>query len=191
MDQLLEKIFIKARTHNSWQEKSIDDDLLKQIYDLAKLGPTSANCQPLRVLFIKSPEAKDKLKKCLYEANIHKAMTAPVTAIFAYDENFYEHLPKLFPHTDAKSMFVNNSTLIEHTAKLNTALQAAYFIIAARSLGLDCGPMAGFNNNICEQEFFQGTTFKPLFLCNLGYGDPSSLFPRLPRHEFTDVCKIL
>lgn len=191
MNQLLNDIFIEARTHYTWQKKPVDDSIIKKIYDLAKLGPTSANCQPLRIIFIKSELEKNKLKECLAPGNIDKTMSAPITAIFAYDTKFYDHLPKLFPHVDAKSWFVGNEELINNTAKLNSALQAAYFIIAARALAVDCGPMSGFNSEVCDKIFLQESNFKSFLLCNLGYGEPSTSFNRLPRYAFKDICKIL
>lgn len=183
-------VFHKARTHTVWQEKPVADDLLQEIYNLAKLGPTSANCCPMRVVFVKSPEAKAKLKPTLDEGNVTKTMTAPVTAIFAYDLDFYEHMPFLFPHADAKSWFEGKEEVIKTTAFRNGTLQAAYFMVAARSLGLDCGPMSGFDNAKLDEAFFQGTNYKSNFLCNLGYGVEEALFPRSPRFEFDQVCDI-
>ncbi|MBX9976960.1 MAG: malonic semialdehyde reductase [Alphaproteobacteria bacterium] len=186
----LKMLFTDARTHNGWLSKDIPDDLLQKVYDAAKFGPTSANCSPLRIVFIKSAEAKEKLKPCLAEGNIEKTMTAPVTAIFADDFAFYDHLPKLFPHADAKSWFAGNQTLIDITAFRNGTLQTAYFMLAARGFGLDCGPMSGFDNTKVDELFFKGTAIKSNFLCNLGYGDTSKLFPRSPRFDFNEVCTI-
>jgi 3-hydroxypropanoate dehydrogenase len=183
------KIFLEARTHSAWQPKPVDDVLLHEIYDLAKMSPTSANCQPLRVVFIKSPEAKARLKPLLAAGNVEKTMTAPVTAIFAHDLEFYEQLPRLFPHTDARSWFKGKPNSDE-TAFRNGTLQAGYFMLAARLLGLDCGPMSGFDNAGVDREFLSGTTYKSNFLCNLGYGDSSKLHPRLPRPNFDEFCKI-
>lgn len=187
----LEILFTEARTHNGWLDKDVDDALLQKIYDVMKFGATSANCSPMRVVFVKSPEAKEKLNQCLAPGNLEKTMTAPVTAIFGDDYSFYDHLPKLFPHTDAKSWFVGNDALIEKTAFRNGTLQGAYFMLAARAFGLDCGPMSGFDNAKCDELFFAGTNVKSNFMCNLGYGDVSKLFPRSPRFNFDEVCKIL
>ena len=155
------------------------------------MGPTSANCSPARIVFVISPEAKRKLKPCLMEGNVDKTMAAPATAIIAYDTRFHEHLPRLFPHTDAKSWFDGNPTLIEETAFRNSSLQGAYLIISARALGLDCGPMSGFDSAKLNAEFFADGRFKSNFLCNIGHGDSGGLFPRSPRFEFDDVCEII
>jgi 3-hydroxypropanoate dehydrogenase len=191
MDSSVKKVFLEGRTHNYWLDKPVDDDLLLKIHELARFGPTSANCCPLRILFIKSREAKEKLRPCLAEGNVEKTMKAPVTAIFSYDLQFYEWLPKLFPHAPARDWFVGNKPLSEETAKRNGALQGAYFMIAARSLGLDCGPMSGFDNAKLDAAFFAGTEIRSNFLCNLGYGDPTKLFPRSPRFEYSEVCQTL
>ncbi len=190
-DAALKLLFTDARTHNGWLDKPVDDDLLIKIYDAAKFGPTSANCSPLRLYFIKSKEAKEKLKPCLAPGNVEKTMAAPVTVIFADDYAFYDHLPKLFPHADAKSWFVGNQPLIDTTAFRNSVLQAAYFMLAARLHGLDCGPMSGFDNAQVDAVFLKDTSYKSNFICNLGYGDASKLFPRSPRFDFSDVCKVL
>lgn len=187
----LDLLFLKARTHSVWLNKPIENELLKKIYDLARMGPTSANCCPLRIAFVVSQEAKAKLKDCLSEGNIEKTMSAPVTALFACDEAFYEKLPILFPQVDAKSWFVGNDQLIKTTSFRNATLQAGYFILAARAMGLDCGPMSGFDNNKVDELFFKGTTYKSNFLCNLGYGNPEKLYPRNPRLSFEEVCSIL
>ena len=184
-------MFRDARTQNEWQDQEVSDVLLQAVFDLAKMGPTSANCSPMRLLFLKSKEAKEKLRPALIEGNVAKTMAAPVTAIIGYDLEFHEHLPKLFPHTDARSWFVGQDALIESTAFRNGSLQGAYLIVAARSLGLDCGPMSGFDNAAVDAAFFAGTKVKSNFLCNLGYGDPKGLFPRSPRFEFDEACKIL
>lgn len=184
-------IFTEARTHGHWKPAApVADDILKRIYNLMKFGPTSANCCPLRIVFVKSQEAKEKLKPCLDEGNVEKTMNAPVTAIFAQDMKFYDHMPKLFPHADAKSWFAGNDPLIAETAMRNSSLQGAYFMIAARAFGLDCGPMSGFNKAKIDEAFFGGTSFKSNFLCNLGHGDPGKLYPRSPRFSFEDVCVI-
>ncbi len=187
----LEKIFTQARTHNAWLPEPVSDGLLHRIYDLMKWGPTSANSSPARIVFVKSKEAKEKLLPCMAPGNVDKTKTAPVTAIIAHDMEFYEKLPKLFPHADARSWFKGNPPLIESTAFRNGTLQGAYFIIAARSLGLDCGPMSGFDNAKVDAAFFAGTTWKSNFVCNLGYGDDTKLFPRAPRLDFNEACKIL
>ncbi len=186
----LAQIFTEARTHNYWQPKEVPDALLTEIYDIMKFGPTSANCSPLRIVFVKSKEAKEKLKPTLDKGNVEKTMAAPVTAIFANDMEFYEKLPKLFPHTDAKSWFVGKPEYIKTTAFRNGSLQAAYFMIAARAKGLDCGPMSGFDNAKLDEAFFKGTAYKSNFICNLGYGDASKLHPRSPRLDFAETCKI-
>jgi 3-hydroxypropanoate dehydrogenase len=188
----LDLIFRRARTHNVWLDKPVDDALLKQAYDLAKLGPTSANMSPMRIVFVRSPEAKEKLKPALDAGNVDKTMKAPVTAIIGMDIHFYEKLPKLFPHADAKSWFKDlPETVLEYIALRNSSLQGAYFILAARALGLDCGPMSGFDNAKVDEAFFAGTTVKSNFLCNLGYGDASKLHPRSPRLSFEEACKIV
>lgn len=186
----LDQIFDEARTYSTWQNKPVSDDILKQIYNHTKFGPTSANCCPMRVVFVKSPEAKEKLKPCLAEGNIEKTMQAPVTAIIAQDMEFYEELPTLFPHTDARSWFTGKKDYIEETAFRNSSLQGGYFIIAARALGLDCGPMSGFDAKKLDEAFFKGTTYRSNFLINLGYGEKQHLHPRSPRLEFDETCKI-
>ena len=190
-EETLEQIFTEARTHSVWLPEPVSDDLLVQIYNLMKWGPTSANSSPARIVFVKSPEAKAKLLPCMAEGNVEKTKAAPVTAIIAQDMEFYEKLPKLFPFADARSWFAGNKPFIESTAFRNSSLQGAYLIIAARSLGLDCGPMSGFDNAKVDAAFFQGTTWKSNFVCNLGYGDSSKLYPRAPRLDFNEACKIL
>ena len=187
----LDLIFSNARTHNAWLDKPVNDLLLKQVYDLAKWGPTSANTSPLRIIFVKSREAKERLKPVLMPGNLDKTMAAPVTAILGMDIHFYELLPRLFPHMDAKAWFTNMpESELEVAALRNSSLQGAYFMLAARALGLDCGPMSGFDNAKVDAEFFAGTTTKSNFLCNLGYGDASKLYPRSPRLDFDEACKI-
>ena len=191
-DEGLDLLFRAARTHSAWRDEPVDDALLRQVYDLAKLGPTSANMSPLRVVFVKSKAAKEKLKPCLDAGNVEKTMRAPVTAIFGMDVHFYEKLPKLFPHADAKAWFKDlPENVLETIALRNSSLQGAYFMLAARALGLDCGPMSGFNNQKVDEAFFAGTTVKSNFLCNLGHGDPSKLFPRNPRLSFDEACMVL
>lgn len=187
----LDIVFREARTYSAWQDRPVSDALLAEIYDLAKMGPTSANCCPMRVVFVRSKEAKEKLRPCLDAGNVEKTMAAPVTAIIAYDMEFYEKLPKLFPHTDARSWFAGKPQKVYDTAFRNGTLQGAYFIIAARACGLDCGPMSGFDNAKLDAAFFNGTPIKSNFLCNLAYGDPSTLHPRSPRLTFDEACKIV
>jgi 3-hydroxypropanoate dehydrogenase len=192
IDDTLDLIFRQARTHNVWLDKPVDEKLLRQVYDLAKMGPTSANMSPMRIVFAKSPEAKERLKPALSEGNVGKTMAAPVTAIIAMDIRFYEKLPKLFPHTDARAWFNDlPEKALEYLALRNSSLQGAYFILAARSFGLDCGPMSGFDNAKVDEAFFAGTTVKSNFLCNLGYGDASKLHPRSPRLDFDEACKVI
>jgi 3-hydroxypropanoate dehydrogenase len=189
-DEGLEILFRQARTHNVWSNEPVDDALLRQVYDLARMGPTSANMCPLRIVFVKSPAAKEKLRPCLDPGNVDKTMKAPVTAIIGMDVHFYEKLPKLFPHVDAKAWFKDlPENVLEYIALRNSSLQGAYFMLAARSLGLDCGPMSGFDNAKVDAAFFAGTTVKSNFLCNLGHGDASKLYPRLPRLSFEEACQ--
>jgi 3-hydroxypropanoate dehydrogenase len=185
-------LFHQARTHNAWHPQPVSDDLLRQIYDLMKWGPTSANSSPARIVFLRTKEAKERLRPALSPLNVDKTMQAPVTVILAYDLKFYEHLPRLFPmKPDMKNMFSSSAQLAEITAFRNGSLQGGYFILAARALGLDCGPMSGFDNAKVDAEFFPSTSVKSNFLCNLGYGDHSKLFPRSPRFEFEEVCQLL
>lgn len=184
-------LFNQARTYNNWQDKDVPDEVVQGIFDLMKMAPTGANCCPARFKFVRSPEAKERLKPHLMEGNVDKTMAAPVTAIIAYDLKFYDHLPKLFPHTDARSWYVGNEALAHETALLNGTLQGGYFILAARAMGLDCGPMAGFNKDGVKKTFFEGQDVEIGFLCNIGYGDSKELHPRSPRFNFGDVCAIL
>ena len=191
-DEALDVIFREARTHNAWQDKPVSDALLKELYDLMKWGPTSANMSPARIVFVTSKEAKEKLAPALMEGNRAKTLQAPVTAIIGYDVKFYERLPELFPHApEAKTWFNWSDEWAEMNAFRNGSLQGAYFMIAARSLGLDCGPMSGFDMNKVNELFFAGTSVKSNFLCNLGYGDPAGLFERSPRLPFDDACSIV
>ena len=187
----LAQLFSEARTHNAWFEGDVSDALLHEIVDIVKRAPTSANCSPARFLFVKSREAKEKLKPHLSEGNRDKTMKAPVCTIVGYDLDFYKHLPKLFPHADAKSWFEGNEAKIFDTAFRNGTLQGAYLIMAARALGLDCGPMSGFDNKGVDRDFFAGTNIKSNFLCSLGHGDASVLFPRSPRFSFDEMARIL
>jgi 3-hydroxypropanoate dehydrogenase len=190
-DQALAQLFRDARTHIGWQNRSIDDTLLRQLTELVLLGPTSANSSPGRFVFVKTPEGKEKLRPALSAGNLEKTMAAPVTVIVGMDMAFYEHLPKLFPHADARSWFVGNERLIADTAFRNSTLQGGYVIVAARALGLDTGPMSGFDQAKVDEAFFAGTTVKSNFLINLGYGDPSKLFARSPRFSFDEAARIV
>jgi 3-hydroxypropanoate dehydrogenase len=191
-DAALAQLLLNARTHNKWQSKDVPDSLLRELVDLMKLGPTSANCQPARIVFVRSTAAKERLKAFLSENNRAKTMSAPVCAILAYDLKFYEHLPRIFPHNQAaRSWFEGKADHIATTALRNGSLQGGYFILAARALGLDTGPMSGFDNAGVDREFFPDGTVKSNFLCSLGYGDPSVLFPRLPRFAFEEIAQIL
>lgn len=190
-DTALDQLFREARTFNAWLPKDVSDEQLHQLYDLAKFGPTSANASPMRVTFVKSKAAKEKLSPFMSEGNRAKTMAAPVTAIVATDHEFYEKLPQLFPHADARSWFVGNQPLIDVTAFRNASLQGAYVILAARSIGLDCGPMSGFDNAGVDAAFFAGTQIRSNFMINIGYGDASrDLFPRSPRLAFDEACRI-
>lgn len=189
-DLALDQIFRSARTQNAFLPREVSDEQLHQLYDLAKFGPTSANSSPMRIVFVKSAAAKEKLKPALSEGNLAKTMAAPVTAIIATDFEFYEHLPKLFPHADARSWYAGNDSLIATTAERNGTLQGAYVIIAARAIGLDAGPMSGFDNAKVDEAFFAGTSIRSNFLINLGYGDPAGLFPRSPRFAFDEAARI-
>ena len=186
-DKWAKRLFLEARTHNGWKEQTISDDKLKELFALAKMGPTSANCSPARFVFVRSKEGKEKLRPALSQGNLDKTMKAPVTVIVAYDERFYDHLPKLFPHTDAKAWFTSSPALAQETAFRNGTLQGAYLIMAARALGLDCGPMSGFNNVGVDAAFFTGTRIKSNFICSLGYGSDKNLFPRNPRLSFEEA----
>ena len=185
-------IFKKARTHNDWLDKDISNDILTEIYDLMKWGPTSANSSPARIIFVKSKVSKDRLLPFVIESNLEKTKSAPVTAIIGHDINFHDHLPELFPHNlDAQNWFNHSIDIAEETAFRNGSMQGAYFIIAARALGLDCGPMSGFDKEGVDNEFFRGTNIKSNFLCNLGYGDKTKLFERSPRFKFNEICEII
>ncbi len=188
----LDQIFMDARTHNFWLEKPVSEATLTELYNIMRMGPTSANCSPARIIFVQSKEAKEKLKPLLMEGNQEKTMAAPVCAIIGHDLEFYEKIPELFPHNpDAKNWFNWSAEFAEQTAFRNGTLQGAYFIIAARALGLDCGPMSGFDQAGVDAEFFAGTTIRSNFLCNIGYGDAAKLDPRSPRLAFDDAAKII
>jgi 3-hydroxypropanoate dehydrogenase len=190
-DRSLDIIFREARTHNGWLDKPVSDALLRQIYDLMKWAPTSANSSPARIVFVRSPAAKERLLPAMSPGNLDKTRAAPVTAIIAHDTEFYEKLPKLFPQADARSWFTGNQPLIDTTAFRNGTLQGAYLILAARALGLDAGPMSGFDNAKVDKEFFPDGKVKSNFLINLGYGDHAKLFPRNPRLSFAEAAQIL
>ncbi len=189
-DAALDALFRTARTHNAWTDAPVTDEELRAVFEVMKMGPTSANASPARFVFVRSAEGKEKLKPALSAGNTDKTMAAPVTVIVAYDPYFYEHLPRLFPHADARAWFANNSDLAEETAFRNGTLQGAYFIIAARALGLDCGPMSGFDRQKVDDAFLSMRGWKSNFLINLGHGDPTGLFERSPRFEFDEVSEI-
>lgn len=188
--KILAQLFTEARTHNAWQDRPVSDELLQQLYDLLKWAPTAANAAPARFIFVKSAEAKARLKPCLSEGNLEKTLSAPVTVIVAHDLAFYEQLPVLFPQTDAKSWFAGNEEVINSTVQRNGSLQGAYLIMAARALGLDCGPMSGFDQGKLDEAFFAGSQWRSNFLINLGYGDTTRLHPRNPRLDFSQACRI-
>jgi 3-hydroxypropanoate dehydrogenase len=205
-DAALDRLFREARTYSAWLDRPVTDETLRQVYDLMKWGPTSANGNPARFTFIRSAAAKERLRPTLAPGNVEKTMRAPVTVIIAYDLLFFEKLPRLFPHKRSmRDLYAANPQLVETTARRNSSLQGAYLIMAARTLGLDCGPMSGFDNakvdieffgagaerHENEQEFFPESHVKSNFLCNLGYGDPSALHPRLSRLDFTETCSLI
>lgn len=190
-------LFRMARSHNEWLDRPVSDATLRELYDLVKWGPTSANTCPMRVLFLRSEAAKERLRPALSEGNLAKTMAAPVTALVAYDLKFFEQMPKLFPsRPQMRDYFANQPDLIEPTAMRNSSLQGGYFILAARAVGLDCGPMSGFDNARVDEEFFAKNSplegdLRSNFLCNLGYGDHAKLFPRNPRFDFEEACVVL
>jgi 3-hydroxypropanoate dehydrogenase len=190
-DDALNQIFRQARTYSAWLPKRVPVEKLHEAYELARMGPTSANSSPARFVFLQSEAAKARLLPALAPPNVEKTKTAPVTVIVAWDVEFYEKLPQLFPHADMRSYFVGNQALIDETAFRNSTLQGGYFILAARAVGLDCGPMSGFDPAKVNAEFFPDGKWKANFLCNLGYGDPNKLFPRNPRLEFDEACRVL
>lgn len=205
-DSAFDILFCEARTYSTWQPRPVSDQTLRDLYEILKWAPTSANAAPARFAFLRSKESKERLRPALAPGNIEKTMTAPVTVIIAYDMKFHEQVPRLFPQSPGlKQMFENNPQLVEVTAQRNSSLQGAYLILAARALGLDCGPMSGFDNAKvdeeffgagkpcfgCDMEFFPEGHVKSNFLCNLGYGDPTTLFPRLPRLPFNEACSLL
>jgi nitroreductase len=189
--QALAQLFSDARSFGAWQPKDVEEETLRSIYELMKWGPTSANTSPARIVFVKSKSAKEKLIPCLAPGNVEKVKAAPVTAIVAMDEKFYDQVPRLFPMAASfRDMFANDKALAEATAFRNSSLQGAYLMLAARALGLDVGPMSGFDNKKVDEAFLAGTSWKSNFICNLGYGDRSKLFPRLPRLAFDEACRI-
>lgn len=187
----LDTLFTLARTHSAWLERPVSDEQLREVYRLLRMAPTSANCSPGRFLFIRTPEGKARLKPALSSGNLEKTLTAPVTAIVAWDARFYDKLPALFPHGDARSWFTSSPALAEETAFRNSSLQAAYLIMACRALGLDCGPMSGFDREKVDTAFFAGTGWQSNLLVNIGYGDSNRVYPRLPRLDFDDACALL
>jgi 3-hydroxypropanoate dehydrogenase len=189
--EALDQLFREARTHSTWLPEPVPLELLREAYELARLGPTSANGSPARFVFLTTPGAKARLKPVLAPGNLDKTMAAPVTVIVAWDTEFHQYLPKLFPQADMRSYFTGNQALIDQTAFRNSSLQAAYFILAARALGLDCGPMSGFDADKLNAEFFPDGKWKVNLLCNLGYGDSSKLYPRNPRLNFEEASVIL
>ena len=190
-DAALDLLFRQARTHRAWLDRAVPDELLRRVYEIAAWGPTSANCSPMRVLFVRSREAKERLRPALTPGNVDKTMQAPVTAIIGHDPQFYELLPRLFPAADMRANFVGKPDLIAATAFRNGSLQGAYLMLAARAFGLDCGGMSGFDNAKVDAAFFPDGRVKSNFLCNLGYGDASKLGPRPPRLPFDDACRII
>ncbi|MCP5266981.1 MAG: malonic semialdehyde reductase [Burkholderiaceae bacterium] len=193
-DKALDALFREARTANGWLDAEVTDAQLRQAYDLMKMAPTAANAQPARIVFLRSPSAKERLRPALSEGNLAKTMAAPVVAIVAYDTHFHEHLPRVFPHNPgAKSWFDGDEKKAarELSAFRNGSLQGAYFILAARAVGLDCGPMSGFDNARLDAEFFPDGRFRSNFLCNLGRSDPAKVFARSPRLSFDEACQVL
>jgi len=188
--QALDTLFREARSFSYWQDTPVSDEQIRQLYDLMKMGPTAANSCPARLVFVKSAAAKERLKPCLNEGNVDKSMTAAAVAIIAMDLEFYEQLPKLFPHTDAKSWFEGKPEKIKHSALLNSSLQGAYLIMAIRSLGLDAGPMSGVDFEKLDAEFFPDGKTKGIFICAFGHGESGKLHPRSPRLEFSEACRI-
>ncbi|MDP2759513.1 MAG: malonic semialdehyde reductase [Sideroxyarcus sp.] len=187
----LDQLFLEAHTHNAWQDKNVPDELLQRLYGLLRMAPTSANCSPARIVFVKSQAAKEKLMPALMEGNRAKTMAAPVTALIGYDLHFYDRLGKLFPNApDAASWYNKDEQTAFTNAFRNSSLQGGYLILAARALGLDCGPMSGFDNKLMDELFFAGTNVKSNFICNLGYGDPTGIYPRNPRLSFDEACRI-
>ena len=190
-EEALNLIFGEARSMNGWQDKDVSDAMIHSLYDLTKMGPTSTNCSPARFVFVKSEAEKVKFEPALLPNNISKVMTAPVVAIIGYDLDFSDHMTKLFPHMDVAPMYKGNNEMNVSTAFRNSSLQGAYLMMVARAMGLDCGPMSGFNNQLVDETFFSDTNIKSNFLCCIGYGDSTKIFKRLPRLDFDEVCKII
>jgi|SRR5471030_1611400 len=190
-EQSLKVLFEDARSQNGWQAVDVSDDLLKRLYHLTSLGPTSANCLPARFVFVRSEEGKKRLMPCLSKGNFEKTLGAPVSVLIAFDREFYERLPMLFPHGDARSWFTTSPGLAAETAMRNSSMQAAYFIMAARALGLDTGPMSGFDTERINAEFFGSSSWSINLIVNIGYGLPDKVFDRLPRLLFNEACTIL
>jgi len=188
--EAMRQLFTDAHTHHAWLDKEVSDELLREVYNLAKWGPTSANSSPMRILYVKSKAAKEKLLPALMGSNIEQVRAAPVTAIISHDQKFFERLNVLFPTFDMRPLFASNPAMSEQTAFRNSSLQGAYFILAARALGLDAGPMSGFDNTKVDQAFFADSTWKSNFICNIGYGDAAKLHPRGPRLSFDEACLI-
>lgn len=189
-DTALKQLFVDARTHSHWQSRPVPDAVLRSLYEMLRYAPTSANCSPARFVFVRSAEGKARLKPCLAAGNVDKTMAAPVTAIVAHDSQFTELLPRLYPHADARSWFAGNQPLTDITAFRNGTLQGGYLILAARALGLDCGPMSGFDNAALDAEFFPDGRWKSNFLVNLGFGEAGRLHERSPRLTFDDACRL-
>jgi 3-hydroxypropanoate dehydrogenase len=190
-NEALAQLFTEARTHHAWTDAPVPDAVLREVYELMKWGPTSVNANPIRIAFIKSNAEKEKLYPTLAGSNVAQVRAAPVTAIVAYDAMWLDHIARMFPAMDVVPYFKDNEKLISDTAFRNSSLQGAYLILAARALGLDAGPMSGFDNASVDKAFFNGTSWKSNFICTLGYGDHSKLYPRGPRFDFDEVCKIL
>lgn len=190
-EEALNLVFGEARSMNGWQDKDVSDSMIRSLYDLTKMGPTSTNCSPARFVFVKSKAEKAKFEPALLPNNISKVMTAPVVAIIGYDLDFSDHMTKLFPHMDVAPMYKGNDEMNVSTAFRNSSLQGAYLMMVARAMGLDCGPMSGFNNQLVDETFFSDSNIKSNFLCCIGYGDSTKIFQRLPRLDFDEVCKII
>jgi 3-hydroxypropanoate dehydrogenase len=189
--EAIAQLFTEARTHHHWLDQPLPDQLLHEVYTLAKWGPTSANSLPMRIVFIRSPAQKERLLPALLGSNVAQVKAAPVTAIIAYDQRFYDQLPTLFPYADLRSLFAGNPAMAERSAWQNSSLQGAYVILAARALGLDTGPMGGFDAAKVDELFLSGTSWRSNFLLNLGYGDAAKLHPRGPRLDFAAACQVL
>ncbi len=190
-DDALATLFLEARTHNTWSDRAVSRQLLEEVWNVARMGATSANCSPARIVFVTTPTGREMLKPCLSPGNLAKTMAAPVTAIIGQDMKFYDRLPELFPHEDARSWFAGKPDVIAATAFRNSTLQGAYLMLAARAMGLDCGPMSGFDAAKIDRTFFADSDVKSNFLCNIGYGTPEGLHPRGPRLAFDDACRVV